>query len=1175
MRHSKTAIKATMKQMNEMLCTLKDSKDEQEVIILGLRSEIQEMKQKQQQNNQQDVQVLHRGSQQKIVAMKKENTVKQEPPYMNMMKELIDEMTSENQTFTNCLVQQTHDISLNKEMTTDIRRLQSQLDDALQEIDTKQTEIVVQSQHIQRLLKLVDDLHEKNAELNRCIAEEKPIKKLEPIKKAKMVTTDNRDITEMETMESNDMKSDSSKMDDTSTRTQVAQLRKECNGLFVSVENGMSSFFAGSNSVIDTISANVSGVVGGHDQMMVAKDVKTDIVKTFEVAVQADGEAVPFNQVDALRKKLKDRSKSLQISQENNEKLLDNHESNKDRIEELQQLLAEREQEIQKLTDFKETNPIKIRILKSTDSDAKMLQSDDGESVTKVDSLDNDNLRQKTDLEVNYDAPRESEFTLLQREVDLLVSIENLKAQHRFEIRSANAERDSAKASSSTMEDEPDKILKTKIIQIGTLQREKKELQVKADRSEELLVQVGTLRKKLNAQSKLLEVLHDEKVQMDALRKTKDSDIERLITMMSANKRTMDDLRERNRKMEAKILAQKEQQRHSIEMKGKSDAERRDTEEHETQIFADREESEVRIERLNSDLDDARTQLQEQRAPNEAQRKELNQKSEIHEKLLAEQKWTAKQKKNGVRIKQMDTHSEGTDSKLPALESNLDDTRKDVTKERAQNESYLHQRAVAEKKLIDDMQKRETLGKSMSDLQEELVSHRTEMDNVLENAALDKKQLNDELSHTIMENIYLKIQIDTLKKETSAEIEQLRSTLDEQKEAYKHLHHEVLSMETEKKKFQNQWDAEVELLSEQSEIHRIETDSAFERLKSDLDELRGDAAKATEQLNIEIKSKMRENDNLKNQIDCLRQENASNIGEIHSTIDANQMEIDNLKERTQELRQKLSVEMEKSEALQTKMDLHQEEMDKEIQRLKSDLDDSRRELSDRQIEMELVQEKLVMKRKESIEMKKSAKSEIEEKNDKFEALVAAKAAAIKKVESDLLGMEKMNSQLTEDNGRKQEAIESKLAIIGDTKDTESLKHQTAEFMQMKLELDASRQELADKNTDVERLQTVRDEMRADLEKLNETNRDHQNSSSTTNAKSMDQKVVDLEYLLSQRDEEIEKLKESIHNLREENELEAQRMKREWDDHLRNLVTQHQELVEDHIDIHDAAIKKLE
>ena len=326
------------------------------------------------------------------------------------------------------------------------------------------------------------------------------------------------------------------------------------------------------------------------------------------------------------------------------------------------------------------------------------------------------------------------------------------------------------------------------------------------------------------------------------------------------------------------------------------------------------------------------------------------------------------------------------------------------------------------------------------------------------------------------------------------------------------------------------------------------------------------------------------------------------------------------KKENHDSKQQLSTEMEKNEELQTNVDLHQ----KEIERLKSELDDSRREFSDRQMEMEKAQEDLIMKHKESIEMKEAAISEIEEKNKKLEALIGTKAAAIKFLESDLVEMEKMNSKLTEENTRKQvvkeehhleiskqleeqrklneeltrlraenkemrqqlsmekerandaqklrikteeitamtrsqneelfaeierlklrlqqtvgqqeqerKAFDEKVkeanithleeqrmqnekltkdldqqreeikkmqdeqAVMAETEEelTESLKHQTAEFMQMKLELDSSRQELEDKNRDIERLQTVHDEMKAALEKLSERNRDLENSSS--------------------------------------------------------------------------------
>ena len=436
-------------------------------------------------------------------------------------------------------------------------------------------------------------------------------------------------------------------------------------------------------------------------------------------------------------------------------------------------------------------------------------------------------------------------------------------------------------------------------------------------------------------------------------------------------------------------LAATEERYNKLHSKYKSQQKR--NEEQRNLIVSDRDETTAIITRLNAELNAIRSELEEQRTQNAAQRKELDQRDEAHEKLMSEQE-IIKNENETLQKAISGLHEELAlnRTEIDSLSNRTNTLHKDSSTEIRQLRSKVYANKMEFVMLKGKIGK---LQVSISEKDKELMKQREE----LERASKSTGELRQKWTAEKEKNVKLSNQMNGHLEETDSKVQALESDLEDnrrdlegqraQKEEYQHKH---AVMEGETRRLQEELAAEIvkgeavrnEMsdLREQLALSQRDMEHVQESSKANNEQLSEENENLTKRLG-ELQDSITEKDGeLKKQRENLERESVTN----------EQLQQNNavLEKENHDLKQELSMKIEKSETLRHQMALHQEEADEEIQRLKSDLDDSRRELVDlvdQQMEMKLVQKELVMKHKKSIETKEAAISQIEEKNDKLEA----------------------------------------------------------------------------------------------------------------------------------------------------------------------------------------------
>ena len=210
--------------------------------------------------------------------------------------------------------------------------------------------------------------------------------------------------------------------------------------------------------------------------------------------------------------------------------------------------------------------------------------------------------------------------------------------------------------------------------------------------------------------------------QMDFLRQESSTEIERLQSTLDTNQVKVDNLSGESQRLSA-LFERKNLIRRSIscdvdvamqqlsvqvEATEISDPAMEDTSNTESKVneepgepkVLNLEKTNTELERLNSDLDDTRLKLEEQREQNTAHRKDISKQMEKYDQLLREQailkkanaelkqKMTAETVKNEMLSSCMNSHFGEMNSEIQRLKSELDDVRKEFEQQMTRNERH-------------------------------------------------------------------------------------------------------------------------------------------------------------------------------------------------------------------------------------------------------------------------------------------------------------------------------------------------------------------------------------------------------------------------------------------------------------------------------------------------------
>ena len=389
-------------------------------------------------------------------------------------------------------------------------------------------------------------------------------------------------------------------------------------------------------------------------------------------------------------------------------------------------------------------------------------------------------------------------------------------------------------------------------------------------------------------------------------------------------------------------------------------------------VYQDLKQEVISISASNSDSDATRSELKELRVQKfrfvSIQNKLLaEQEIRKKENYELQQKLTAEIEKNKTLSDQMNVQFEETNSKVKALESDLDDNRRDLKEQRAQCEQYLHENGVMndqnhklQEKLASEIEKAEVLRKKLSDIREEVASHQREVVHLRVETSAEIEQLRSTLDANGLEIGSLTERICELQdsiSEKDTEIMEQREELERESMTNKQLLEKQSMVEKENHELRKTVLTEIEKsenLRSQMDFHQKEADKEIHRLKSDLDDsareladLQLETTEVQENLAMKLKESMIVNKNAIHKLEDLVAARGATIEKLKSDLSRMEKMNSQLTEDIDENRKTLQCQLTMAESGTDELNEVLRAKIGEIEQLKSELDDSRQELTDK------------------------------------------------------------------------------------------------------------------------------------------------------------------------------------------------------------------------------------